>query len=224
MTKSIIVPGTWAFTDEKRPYYGEDGMFVDFLRAHDYEPVGVGKTYWTTNADGTLIQRIISRQTTKQGWHRDWKTGGECLGHFLETIDNPERLVVFCHSHGLQVALYALSAPTTPAIGALCSIGSPDRADMEGVMVKAKRKIGKWLHMQMGGRDRWKWLGTIGTGSWKDTLGSAIGATKGPNYADRRDQLLELDHSEVLNDPNTFGAWTDTIPPWTESRLEWLKP
>ena len=154
---TLLVPGTWAAGKED-PYWGTNGSFVRYLEILNWIVLARGESFWTTNLEGGIFERLFG---SKAGWHRDWTSGGRHLLLELKSLP-PEilaELIIICHSHGLQVVLYALAAAGCPSIKGLISVGSPDRADMQDVQAIARTKIaGRWLHLQMGDADNWSWL------------------------------------------------------------------
>lgn len=188
-------------------YYEVGGSFVNFLDAQGFENLWPGQSWWDTALNGTLWQRLAYQRWAQGLWHGTWDVGGDFTAYFLAQQPNPHEIVVFTHSHGFQVLQYALSKDNCPAIGAACVVAGPVRADMVQVYAKARPKMGKLMYVATGSRDKWKWLGTIGTGSVLDTLGSIAGVTLGPTDADRTEKLLELDHTELYKDQARYHLW-----------------
>lgn len=219
----LVVPGTWAAIRNGGIDYWEPGGALNrMLEARGWVNAATGVPFWDTRGQGTIFGRLLFRGRYQQAWHIGWRLGGMFLSRELQCLRHrgidPEDLVGLGHSHALQVWAYALSDPACPRIKALLSVASPTRNDMELLYTELALKVDRWLHLQMGGRDRWKWLGTIGTGSWADTIGSITGLTRGPAQATRRDRLVDYDHSEFINvDPTTEAA--DLWP----SRLDYLE-
>lgn len=219
----LIVPGTWSARQRRRPgeprYFDPGGSFVELLEANDYYVLGAGNPRWSTKLEGTVVERLFWKRLVQQQWLSEWYAGGRDVCDELRRLSRPEDLVAFVHSHGLYPLITALARADCPPIWALCSIGSPDRADMQEQMVLARDKIrGPWLHLIDGSwRDYWKILGTVGTGSLFDTLGYATGISDGPRLADRRDKIKGVGHTALVEDPRRYRHWT------CGGRLEYLR-
>ena len=220
----LLVPGTWAAgralrsTTDPPDYWEPGGALVVYLQQQGWDNVSTGRMYWDGRLQGTPLTRLLMGTRFQGQWHIGWRVGGDQVAYMLWCLNqlyqidkkmggsriNPADVIGFCHSHGLGPMSYGLSQNICPHIKAIMSIASPTRADMEDVYLQASEKVDRWLHLQMGSRDRMKWLGTIGTGSWADTLGLLTGLTRGPEQATRRDRLVEYDHSQFVNlDPMT---------------------
>lgn len=210
ITRAILVPGTWGDAVGGSPDWFEvGGVFYNRLIHEGLSICSPGRPWWTTDLEGSPWEWLIAKKVPEVGWHRDWKVGGHSISHELrEHVPDSTAVVAFVHSHGLNPLLYALADPSTPAIGALCSVGSPDRDDMREIAELARPKIGRWLHIQdPGHRDAMKWLGTLGSGSWRDTVGAILGLTRGHARADRWHTVEGLGHSRMLEDAACLPRW-----------------
>ena len=161
---------------------------------------------WTTDAAGWQFWRRwgIGNKTAD---HRDWAAGGLALYAWIVPPLAPERRIppaetrVICHSHGLQVVLYACMHGLQ--IDTLISIGSPVRQDMDLVTMAARLNIRRWLHVCSDRSDRMQWLGTLGDG--------ALGIIRQHPLADVNHPLPSAGHSGVLHDPAWFGPWAEWV-------------
>lgn len=213
-----IIPGTWAVKNAAKrerdglgpAYWQARGSLVRDFADAGWTVVRAGDPGWDTKLAGTLAHRLIWQRYYQDAWLRSWRAGGADLLEELRLDPEPGRLVLLGHSHAINPIVIALAAESCPPIWGLCTVGSPNRADMQTTMAAARLKIrGPWLHLQMGRKDRWHWFGTIGSGQWQDTVGGMLGLTAGPAYADRRDRLTDYDHNDILELPSLYHLWNE---------------
>jgi hypothetical protein len=192
----VLVAGTHSWKpDCARPGWWEpSGDFARYLvEQPGIELIDRQRPFvWSTDLDGGPFEAA----------HRDWRAGGMNLYAYIVPPRCPEHRVppadtlVLCHSHGLQVALYAFAAGLQ---GALVSVAGPVRGDMADVAKRARPNITWWRHIHSDHSDWWQILGTIGDGRF--------GIYRAHPLADENVAVPDVGHSSLLYDPRMFERW-----------------
>lgn len=199
---AIVVPGTWS---RDAGWHQPGAAWPAFMETQGvtlYRGADGRGPAWSGDMNGRPWRRWIGRED-----HGDWITGGIALYAWVvppiapHCRIAPEDTRIICHSHGLQVVLYACQLGLR--VRSLVSIGSPVRADMRAVSVAARRNIGAWLHLHSDWSDRWQWLGAVGDG--------ALGIQRRHPLADLNRALPGVGHSRILTDPKAFGIWPEVV-------------
>ena len=100
---------------------------------------------WTTKLDGIL------------GENSEWARGGMALTWFCHKHSGGQRVNLIAHSHGGQVAAYALSVGLR--VNALITVATPVRRDMLQAWETGTKNLRRWSHIHSDGADWWQWLG-----------------------------------------------------------------
>lgn len=125
---------------------------------------------------------------------RVWESAGQNLFQFCVPPRCPDRriapgdLVLLTHSHGLQVALFALAAGLKAR--ALIDVCGPVREDMLPIARLAAAQVDTWTHLHGGRRDRWQWFGALFDGH--------VGIRRAHPLADRNVACPDADHDDPL--------------------------
>lgn len=201
----VIVPGTWA---RDAAWHQPGSALTSYLESRGVAvhrgPDGRGPV-WSGDVNGRPWRRWVGVED-----HSDWITGGHALLTWIVPPLAPEcRLpaddtYIVCHSHGLQVVLYACRFGLR--VKRLVSIGSPVRADMLPVATLARPHIGEWLHLYSDQSDHWQWLGAIGDG--------ALGVVRQHPLADVNWRVPGVGHSRILTDPDMFDRVWPAVVDW----------
>lgn len=197
MTKYLAVAGTHGFSPhvDGDQWWQRGSAFQRFMREQAFVQVKPDDPFvWCTALDGLL------------GQNTHWIAAGLALRWYLRDIPIADRNVI-CHSHGLQVVLFACAHQDGPEINALISVCSPVREDMESVAREARPRIRHWLHVHSEREfDRWQAAGEL--------LDGHIGIVRQHPLADVNDGVPNADHTRLLDDPAMFHWWTE---------LHWLE-
>lgn len=152
-TPTIIVDGTWGRKNEKR-WIQKDSLFVTQALDQGINLIDLDEPFdWSTLTDGTPM-------SGKK--HNIWSSWGMALMWYahLKARNHPVNLV--CHSHGGQVAAYALEYGLK--VKTLVTVATPVRQDMRKHWKAGEENYIMWFHIHTGRRDIWQWFGEIGDG------------------------------------------------------------
>lgn len=166
--KTILVAGTWGEKD-LRPWWSPDSDFAGMLIEAQANPLrgrrgrpgpreaGIILTpepfRWSTDLDGVI------------GENRVWETAGAALTWFAHKHSPGEAVDLVAHSHGGQVAAYALAQGLM--VRNLVTVAAPVRRDMLPIWrIGAKNILGKWHHIHSDDQDFWQWMGARFSGWW----------------------------------------------------------
>lgn len=142
-----------------------------------------------------------------------WPTWGKALLDFAREFPYEDRNVL-AHSHGGQVAIYALAlgAPIglsqTPApvrFRTLTTVGTPVRADVPAV--QAATNVRYWQHIIDKDRD---WIATVKRHLPRQLGGVGDNALLGREFripGVNNILATDIDHSDVLTDPEDIELW-----------------
>lgn len=195
----VLVPGTWGWSDDASAEWYRDGApFTQFLIANGLRPFEPnGRPFvWSTRLGGLGFGG---------GKMATWRAAGiNLLDYLVPPLDPaaqlpPSQTRVICHSHGMQVVLFAAAAGLK--IDTLISVAGPVRADMRMTTMMARRNIRRWVHLHSDWSDKWQWLGEIGDG--------VLGIVRAEPLADENDTIPGVGHSRLLRDPTTFHFWKE---------------
>lgn len=192
----VLVPGTWSWRGKTTSgeWHCPGSPLVQRLEAQGWAP----QTFpWSTRVGGLFWQKQR---------HLDWEAAGVHLAHWLDpahpTVGVSEPAPVICHSHALQVVLYAC-ADNRATIPLLISVCSPIRDDMRECAMDARKRIGRWVHLYADWSDRMQWFGTLFDGT--------VGITRQHDLADVNVNVNGAGHSGAL--------WKE---PWLSDWARWL--
>lgn len=207
----VLVPGTWAWShhDGTRPrWYKAGSPFVQFLEDHEIEVLSKARPFvWSTDLNGAWIGG-----GRKQ--HSDWAAGGQSLSWYLDPAFPqvglsllPEQRQIICHSHGLQVALYA--AASGCEIQTLVSVCSPIRRDMMDVAIAARPRIRCWIHLYSDWSDLTMLWGEVFDGVFKIERHAHWYDDHGEMrvWADESLGIPGVGHSGLITEPDRFHLW-----------------
>ncbi len=213
MTRFLPVAGTHGWRGQPTGGWWQwPSPWLSYMHRHGCTPFNRQRPFvWSTQLQG---HRIWRRWLGLQDRHLAWECaadnlyaylvppvhGGSCSG--VHASADETRIV--CHSHGLQVVLFA--AAMGLRIKTLISVGSPVRADMLGVAEVARPRIGHWLHLHSDTSDTWQVLGGIGDG--------VFGIVRAHPLADENRAVPHVGHTGVLTDEDAFSLWE--INGWLE--------
>lgn len=146
---------------------------------------------WTTDLDGV---GLYARK------HTQWQLAGTLLRYYVKAscVPTGERVQLFAHSHGGQVAAYA--AAQGMLIDTLVMVGTPVRWDMMKVYSHAKRNIRRWV-LVSSPFDWWQILGEL--------CGGRFGLYRTNPFADRNLTIEAPSHHALLD----VHWWKDGL--WT---------
>ena len=203
----VLVGGTWSWRGLRTEgqWYQSGSPFVTYLRTQGLEVASADQPFvWTTRIAGYLGLRHR---------HLEWQAAGENLRVYLDWTDRSQGVTepyhaVICHSHGLQVCLYA--AAHGAVIPTLISVCGPVRQDMRDTAVAARPNIGSWLHLASDWSDPWQWFGEWcdgKVGSCREAIWKRQG--KVVAAADLSVKIPGVGHSGLVRDPDHFGKWRE---------------
>ena len=140
---AVLVGGTWADSDDA-PWWRPSSPFARMLAesGHKFPPEPFR---WTTKLDGIL------------GENSEWARWGMALTWFCHKHSGGQRVNLIAHSHGGQVAAYALSVGLR--VNALITVATPVRRDMLQAWETGTKNLRRWSHIHSDGADWWQWLG-----------------------------------------------------------------
>ena len=145
MTGYVPVDGTHAA--KRKDWDRADSLFDQYLRRRGFARTCRAFGFWPTAIGGPLIC----------SGHLGWQFGGRELRQFLAGLPFKDRIVI-AHSHGGQVAAYALAAKPVIPVRALVTIGTPCRKDMDDVWAEVRQSVKCHIHLYgtgWGARVRW---------------------------------------------------------------------
>lgn len=204
MTRFLPVAGTHGWRGQQAGGWWQAGS--DWLAymagAHQCVPYNARRPFvWSTSLDGVRPFPWSPRR------HLGWESAGHALYAYLQPPelggeDNgvapaPRDTRIVCHSHGLQVVLYACAAGLR--VQRLISVGSPVRDDMRSVADAARPQIRSWTHVHSDGSDRWQWMGALTDG--------ALGIVRAHPLADSNLRIPKVGHTGILTQPSAFHWW-----------------
>lgn len=133
---------------------------------------------------------------------RVWEAAGINLYRHLVPLRCPaarlpaDETILLSHSHGLQVALFALAHGLRADV--LIDVAGPVREDLLPTARIARASVRRWVHVHGGRRDRWQWFGTLFDG--------AVGIRRAHPVAHENLAIPEADHSDTLTNPEYFSV------------------
>lgn len=202
----ILVAGTGSWDGKNdSDWFCPGHKYGQFLAGQGITPTYDGDRpfVWSTNLSGVPG---LTRSN-----HVDWQAGGAALSYFVigRLAREGAKTALVVHSHGLQVALYAIVEHGLK-VQTLISMGSPVRDDMAEIAKQARANIGYWLHVHSDGSDRWQWFGEMFDGGWKRWMpGGEPRIVREHPLADKNDFVPKVGHSELLRDPAQYHYWTE---------------
>ncbi len=188
-TVCLLIEGTFG-GDWAKP----SSRFCRLLRAQGLEVQRFEG--WTLGVGG--VPNLLS-----SGKHRDWIAGGYALAdriRLIRALRPGVRIVIVCHSHGLNVVLYGLIRGDV-SIDRLISVCSPVRHDMQRQATGAAKRIGRWRHVASSGWDFWQWAGGIFDG---------VVTFRRPrewHQAHENRLLSHIGHAKLLRDRRHLSRW-----------------
>ena len=121
---------------------------------------------------------ITRRQAARQFWsralagtfftgsgHRVWQFGGDDLRVYLDSISSYRlaRTILIAHSYGGAVLAYALAKRPRIRVGAIITVGTPIRRDLDEVWEVARTSTQWHVHLYGTGFGSWmRWVGQRG--------------------------------------------------------------
>ncbi len=152
-TCTIIIDGTWGRKDESR-WIGPESPFVISALDNGVKLVDLSNPFdWSTLTDGTPM-------SGKK--HNIWSSWGMALTWYAHMVAPNEPVNLLAHSHGGQVAAYALEYGLK--VNSLVTVATPVRQDMLRHWDKGRENVNKWTHIHTGYGDWWQIFGEIGDG------------------------------------------------------------
>jgi hypothetical protein len=191
--KAVLVAGTWAYRGSVpvTAWWHPWSPFATMLETLGVRVLGRRdgeRPYvWSTDVDGVPGSPDV-----------DWRAGGAALYEYLvpslcpDARIPPVETTVVCHSHGLQVVLFAAAAGLT--IGHLVSVCSPIREDMAATTKTARPNIGTWTHLYSDASDAWQLAGS------DDLSRSSV-------VADANICIPGVGHTGLVEDEKNFPRW-----------------
>lgn len=98
------------------------------------------------------------------GKNRAWESGGDHLKRYLEFKGYNQPVNIVAHSHGGNVAAYALAEGLK--CSTLITVATPVRRDMRDVWKRARRNIYLWVHVHAECLDYMQLLGSLFDGTF----------------------------------------------------------
>lgn len=194
MSQVVLVAGTYGLEGNvTSEWWYPTSPFAAFLSTHGISTVGKTRPFeWSTNIDGLIGKPI------------DWIAGGANLLSYLVPVlceDRrmpPNQTHIICHSHGLQVVLYACEMGLK--VDTLVSVCRPVRQDVMNACPHARSRIRSWTHLYSNNRDYWQALGEfMDGGHW--------GIVRKHPWADKNDYTADVGHTGLLEDEQQFSQW-----------------
>lgn len=132
-TPTVAIEGTWARGEEvgwadPRSEWAKAALAAGVNLIDPDEPFE-----WSTALEGL-----------RRGQHPIWETSGMALKWYCHKYAPGEPVNLIAHSHGGQVAAYALAQGLK---GNLITVATPVRGDMRKVWAKAAVNMGRWRHV-----------------------------------------------------------------------------
>ncbi|OGG46184.1 MAG: hypothetical protein A3F84_10400 [Candidatus Handelsmanbacteria bacterium RIFCSPLOWO2_12_FULL_64_10] len=156
MPPTVLIAGTWGDYQEES-WWRPGSPFVREAVRHGVHLLDPGDPFrWSTRLDGLM------------GGNAEWELSGEVLKWYCHAKAPGETVNLIAHSHGGQVAAYALARGLK--VGTLVTVATPVRRDMEDVYQRAclrnglPRCVHRWVHIHTDRRDLWQWFGELGDG------------------------------------------------------------
>lgn len=208
MTLIIPVAGTWNWCSDwttvgATEWWRKGSDFHKYVESMNFQYPD-HMFIWSGALNGeVVIERLKPEPHTGYEDHRDWIAGGAALSYFLRQTElvESERNVI-CHSHGLQVVLYACSIFNV-RIDRLISVCSPIRHDMSKYTEMALKNIGVWIQVQQIQEDEWQKRGRFADGAFE--------LNRPKSKADVEINLALIDHSNLLHNVGYFKSWTQIL-------------
>jgi pimeloyl-ACP methyl ester carboxylesterase len=208
----VAVAGTWAQHDAEtaidpwRDWWHPQSHWAAELRVLGWTPLRPDPFRWSTDLDGTWLQRLVQRRR----WG-DWLAAAYALCYYCDQVPDGARRkgprgpaarpVLIAHSHGGQVALLATGLLGLSVAG-LVTVCTPVRADvLDLVGADAPQP---WWHLYSDGADRWQWLG-----EWGDGLLRV--ARQMPPPAINLPAAVGFGHSGLLTTRSGLRVWPDLL-------------
>jgi hypothetical protein len=180
--------------DVTKEWWYRDSPLVKELASVGHELIDPDDQFvWSTDIDGVF------------GNDRDWYAGGKALRYYLRTVPLKDRNII-CHSHGLQVVLFACADIPSLPINSLISVCSPVRKDMEQVAIKARPFIGHWRQIYYDGWDWWQRFGSL--------FDREFSLRRRHPLADVNTPAKGIHHSDLLKKAKHVPMWSKNN--WTE--------
>ena len=180
MTKMFrYMPISGTHEKRKKSWVNKGSLFDRFMTVFGFTRLADDLRFWSGALAGTFF--------TSSG-HRVWQYGGRQVYSFLEKLTEEERkkLVIVAHSHGGTVLAYALAMRPLLKVGAIVTVGTPVRRDIDDVWQKAKEATD--LHIQ---------IYSVGFGSFVRWIGQRGRLRREMPWADKR-WSVKGGHSGVL--------------------------
>lgn len=182
----LPVAGTWSRHRERvnaklglpgdLPWYRTGSDFDIEMRKYGLfrwdqngDPAKPDTGYWSGDLEGTMFSGTWWNPFDEK--HVVWRDGADDLARTIQALPATiDRIWVIAHSHGGQVACYALRM-LTPAFARrvnLITVDTPNRSGwavgrhMKAVYAQVSRTIGgRWVHLHTthGWEDRMRWMG-----------------------------------------------------------------
>jgi hypothetical protein len=190
MARWIPVQGTNTLSPTVDQWWHSDAKFVRYMRTIGHDLVDPEDPFvWSGDIDGVIT-----------GLDHDWYAGGQALRYYLRTVPLKDRNII-CHSHGLQVVLFACAIIPRMPINCLISVCSPIRADMRQMAASARPYIGHWQHIYESGFDLMQRLGSL--------FDKNVAINKDEPIADANYPIKGIGHSGVLYYEQYFPRWDE---------------
>lgn len=205
--KYITVPGTWSWpkdwnvvAPEEWWRFGSDHN--KFLTEQGFSLYRPDTSFiWNSEVDGErFFERFEKEPNSGYKDHHAWISGAIALAFFVQGGVEAKDTNIICHSHGLQVVLYACYRFNLK-INNLLSVCSPIRHDMVDVTEAAIKNIKFWVQVQDTEEDEWQRRGRFGDG--------AIQIHRPRSKANVEVNIDGIDHSKILYDKNYYHHWID---------------
>lgn len=197
MLSTFYVPigGTWDWDGHPGTrWYEKDSDFCLFLKEHSFEHLYPNHSFeWSAELEGIPLASKVN--------HSSWIAGAKALIYYLDLSKTPlENRNIICHSHGLNVVLYACGLYKLQ-LNNLISVSSPIRNDMREVADIAIDNIEHYLHIRDSRKD---WMGTLG-----QLFDGRFSFDRTNKWADDEDIVKGISHSKILRDKTCFHLWED---------------
>jgi hypothetical protein len=130
----VCVGGTWAETSSDAQWWRPDSVWCANLRNAGLDVLDPKDSFeWAT---------AISIDA---GHDPMWRTAGLALLWYCKAKAPGVPVSLAAHSHGGQVAAYAIAAGLV--VDRLVTVATPVRDDMQPTWAKAARAVGRWTHL-----------------------------------------------------------------------------
>lgn len=161
MTCYTAIPGTWGWrpeSDNVTQWWQPFSAWALAMRELGLRPLKAEPFTWSTDLNGIYGWRQWFwwlPGSRRAGATTDWHAGGNALRWYMG-FTRFHKCSLIAHSHGGYVALAAIAGGMRVPV--LVTVGTPVRADMHALILKALPNIGQWIHfydnddfMQMSG-------------------------------------------------------------------------